>query len=214
MAPDEQTVFVVDDDDAFRDSLEVLFESVGLEVETFDSAAVFLDRLDPERRGCLVLDVRMPGMSGLELQAQLNERGVHLPTIFITGHGDVPMAVRAMKSGAVDFLTKPFSHQELLDLVQSALKGEAEGREREDERRTILDRLRRLTPREEEVMELVVEGHANKVIAHRLDISQRTVEIHRSQVMKKMEAASLAELVRMVLLARAAQPVDDETVHR
>lgn len=214
MASDEQTVFVVDDDDAFRDSLELLFESVGLKVETYGSAASFLEDLDPRRRGCLVLDVRMPGMSGLELQARLNERGIFLPVIFMTGHGDVPMAVRAMKSGAVDFLSKPFSHQELLDLVQGALKGEAEQREREDERRSVLNRLRLLTPREEEVMELVVDGQANKVIANRLGISQRTVEIHRSQVMQKMEAASLAELVRMVLLAREMPPTDDETVHR
>jgi len=214
MASDEQTVFVVDDDDAFRDSLEILFESVGLKVETYGSAASFLEHFDPGRRGCLVLDVRMPGMSGLELQTRLNERGIFLPVIFMTGHGDVPMAVRAMKSGAVDFLSKPFSHQELLDLVQGALKGEAEQREREDERRMVLDRLRRLTPREEEVMELVVEGQANKVIANRLGISQRTVEIHRSQVMQKMEAASLAELVRMVLLAKEVPQTDDETVHR
>jgi FixJ family two-component response regulator len=214
MAPLEHTVFVVDDDDAFRDSLQVLFESVGLEVETFASAASFLDGLDPERRGCLVLDVRMPGMSGLELQSRLNERGISLPIIFITGHGDVPMAVRAMKSGAVDFLTKPFSHQELLDLVQVALEGAAEQRQREADRRTVLERLQRLTPREEEVMQLVVEGQANKIIAHRLGISQRTVEIHRSQVMKKMEAASLAELVRMVLETKEAPQPDDEIVRR
>jgi FixJ family two-component response regulator len=156
----------------------------------------------------------MPGMSGLELQSRLNERGISLPIIFITGHGDVPMAVRAMKSGAVDFLTKPFSHQELLDLVQVALEGAAEQRQREADRRTVLERLQRLTPREEEVMQLVVEGQANKIIAHRLGISQRTVEIHRSQVMKKMEAASLAELVRMVLETKEAPQPDDEIVRR
>ena len=196
---EEQTVFIVDDDEAFRDSVGLLCESVGLSSRAFDTARSFLDTFDPSLQGCLVLDIRMPGMSGLELQVELTEAGSTLPIIFITGHGDVPMAVHAMKAGAYDFLAKPFSHQELLDLIHGALAGEEATRAEEQQRREIRERRGRLTPRESEVMELVVEGLANKVIANRLGISQRTVEIHRSQVMEKMEAASLAELVRMAM---------------
>lgn len=195
----QQTVFIVDDDDAFRDSLEVLFESVGIENRGFASANEFLAAGVETGGGCLVLDIRMPGMSGLDLQAELNRRGARLPILFMTGHGDVPMAVRAMKAGAMDFLTKPFSHQELLDRVQAALKSEADDRERATEAGELSKRHARLTPREGEVFELVVAGLANKVIANRLGISQRTVEIHRAQVMAKMKAGSLAELVRMAI---------------
>lgn len=199
MSEREQTVYIVDDDDDFRDSVRLLCESVDLDVETFDSARGFLDVFEPSMHGCLVLDIRMPGMSGLELQEELNSRQAKLPIVFITGHGDVPMAVGAMKSGAFDFLSKPFSHQDLLDRIHAALAGEAERWAEDDEFRELSERQERLTPRESEVMELVVEGLANKVIANRLGISQRTVEIHRSQVMEKMEAGSLAELVRMAV---------------
>ena len=204
MSENEQTVYVVDDDEGFRDSLEVLFESVGLPAQGFDSADTFLEEYDPDARGCLVLDIRMPGMSGLELQAELNQRGSQVPIIFITGHGDVSMAVRAMKSGAFDFLSKPFSHQDLLDLVHAALRGEADDHARVAELNDFKARFERLTPRERQVMELVVDGLANKVIANRLEISQRTVEIHRAQVMEKMEADSLADLVRMATRVEVA----------
>lgn len=197
MTANEQLVFIVDDDDDFRDSLEVLFDSVGIETEGFSSADSFLEGYDPSRAACLVLDIRMPGRSGLDLQAELNRRGSRLPILFMTGHGDVPMAVRAMKAGATDFLSKPFSHQDLLDRVQRALETAARERDRSAEIEELRERQARLTPREVEVQELVVAGLANKVIANRLGISQRTVEIHRAQVMSKMEAASLADLVRM-----------------
>lgn len=199
-APDP-TVFVVDDDEAVRDSLSLLIRSVGLEVESYESAAAFLEDLDSERPGCLVLDVRMPGMSGLELQDRLLQQGTALPVIFITGHGDVPMAVRAMRAGAVDFIEKPFNDQDLLDRIQLALKRQAEERESLEERQQIDRRLGRLTPREAEVMELLVAGSANKQIAARLGLSQRTVEIHRANIMRKMEADSLADLVRMAIVA-------------
>jgi two-component system, LuxR family, response regulator FixJ len=187
------TVFVVDDDAAVRDSLRMLLKSVGLPVEVFESGQEFLDADRDDRPGCLVLDIRMPGMSGLELQVKLNERHSILPIIFITGHGDVPMAVEAMQAGAVDFIQKPFRDQDLLDRINQALEKDA------GSRRMIRKRLESLTPREKEVLDLVVAGKANKVIAGDLNLSQRTVEIHRARVMEKMEAHSLAHLVRMVL---------------
>jgi RNA polymerase sigma factor (sigma-70 family) len=193
------TVFIVDDDDGFRDSLQMLCTSVGLEVETFASAAEFLEQAELGREGCLVLDIRMPGMSGLELQHELADRGAQWPILFITGHGDVPMAVSALKAGAYDFLTKPFPHQELLDRIHAALRQDAAGRTREERVEKLAERLEKLTPREREVMDLVVAGLANKVVASRLGISQRTVEIHRAQVMEKMAADSLAHLVRMAV---------------
>ena len=195
------TVYLVDDDDAFRDSLEVLCESVGLEVECYDSADALLDRYDSAPMdGCLVLDIRMPGMSGLELQDTLQERGSALPIIFMTGHGDVPMAVRAMKSGAVDFLSKPFSHQEMLDRIHRALETADERAAERQSHEHVQSCFDALTPREVEVMDLVVTGLANKVVANRLGISQRTVEIHRAQVMEKMQASSLADLVRSAVI--------------
>ena len=196
-----QVVFVVDDDEEVRDSLSVLLESVDLNVEAFDSAHHFLDTFDPEASGCLVLDIRMPGMSGIELQNRLNEKQAILPVIVITGHGDVSLAVKAMKGGAVDFLQKPFDEQELLDQVHQALADDARRRLELDERQIILDRLATLTPREREVMELIVDGKANKNVAAELGVSQRTVEIHRARVMEKTQAGSLAHLVRMALLA-------------
>jgi two-component system, LuxR family, response regulator FixJ len=195
------TVVVVDDDDAVRTSLKLLLKSVGLPVESHPSAQEFLNRFDPERPGCLVLDIRMPGMSGLELQERLNEMHAIVPIVFITGHGDVPMAVEAMQHGAVDFIQKPFRDQDLIDRINQALEKDKGNRAALKERDAILARMEQLTPREREVLELVTHGKANKVIAGDLDVSQRTVEIHRARVMEKMGASSLAHLVRMVIEA-------------
>lgn len=190
---------MIDDDDAVRDALGLLIQSVGLTVESFSSAVTFLERHTPERRGCLLVDIRMPGMSGLDLQEQLLAAGSSLPLIFITGHGDVQMAVRAMRRGAFDFLLKPFHDQELLDRIHHALKLDAQLYDEQAQQRAIQQRLDSLTPRERQVMELVVQGHANKIIASRLDLSQRTVELHRAKVMDKMQASSLAQLVRIAI---------------
>jgi FixJ family two-component response regulator len=191
------TVFVVDDDAAARSSLRLLLKSLGLHAVAYDSAAAFLADYDAEQPGCLLLDVRMPGMSGPELQQELNARGAILPITFITGHGDVAMAVEAMRHGAFDFLQKPFRDQELLDRVQRALKRDADNRAELGRMRELRQRLESLTPREREVLGLLSQGNANKVMAHKLGISQRTVEIHRARIMEKMHAASLAHLVRM-----------------
>ena len=196
------TVFVVDDDDAMRDAVSTLMSSAGIACETFASAHAFLEALEtwPEGfGGCLVLDIRMPGMSGLELQEALVERGISLPIVIITGYGDIPTAVRAMKSGALDFLPLPVDGKELLARVVDALGVDEERRERRRERLELRGRLARLSPRESEVFERVANGQANKAIAIDLGISERTVEIHRSRVMKKMMANNLAELVRMRL---------------
>ncbi len=193
------TVFIVDDDAAVRDSLKFLMRSVGHPVETFPSALEFLDAYRDDRPGCLVLDVRMPGMSGMELQEKLVERRALVPIIIITGHGDVPMAVEAMEAGAMDFIQKPFRDQDLIDRINQALEKDAKNRAALGELNLIRERLTSLTPREREVMNLVVHGKANKVIAGDLDLSQRTVEIHRARVMEKMQASSLAHLVRMVI---------------
>jgi FixJ family two-component response regulator len=193
------SIFVVDDDSAVRDSLKLLLRSVGQAVETYGSGQEFLDGYNDDRAGCLVLDIRMPGMSGLELQQKLNERHSILPIIFITGHGDVPMAVEAMQAGAVDFIQKPFRDQDLIDRINQALEKDNNNRAALGERNDIRRRLETLTPREREVLDLVVHGKANKVIAGDLKLSQRTVEIHRARVMEKMQASSLAHLVRMVL---------------
>jgi two-component system response regulator FixJ len=194
-----QTVFVVDDDDAVRDSLRMLLKSAGVHAEACASAQDFLSSYDASHPGCLVLDVRMPGMSGLEMQHELNLRGVTMPVIFITGHGDIPMAVEAMQHGAFDFLQKPFRDQELLDRVQRALVRDTENRTRLRHTDRIRERLASLSPREREVLDLVTQGKANKMVAGDLGVSQRTVEIHRAHVMQKMEAGSLAELVRMMM---------------
>jgi two-component system, LuxR family, response regulator FixJ len=194
-----QAVFVVDDDDAVRDSLRLLLKSAGMACEVFSSAQQFLSTYEPSQPGCLVLDVRMPGMSGLEMQQELSLRGAMIPVIFITGHGDIPMAVEAMQHGAFDFLQKPFRDQELLDRVQRALMRDMENRIRLRQTDKIRERLATLSPREREVLELVTQGKANKMVAGDLGVSQRTVEIHRAHVMQKMEAGSLAELVRMMM---------------
>jgi FixJ family two-component response regulator len=201
MKNDVATVFVVDDDEAVRGSLKLLLKALSLPVQAYASAPEFLAAFDPSRSGCLVLDIRMPGMSGLELQEELNSRGAMLPIIFITGHGDVPMAVEAMQRGAMDFLQKPFRDQDLLDRINKALDKDRAGRELLGNRERIRERIAGLTPREREVMALVARGNANKVIAGDLELSQRTVEIHRAHVMEKMGANSLAHLVRMVIEA-------------
>ena len=192
-------VYIVDDDEAVRGSLRLLLKSVGLTPNALGSAREFLAKYDPLQPGCLVLDVRMPEMSGLELQEQLNLQGAVIPVIFITGHGDVPMAVEAMQAGAFDFLQKPFRDQDLIDRIQRAMEKDRSNRTALTERNTIRERLESLTPREREVLTMVTSGKANKVMAIDLGVSQRTVEIHRARVMEKMGATSLAQLVRMVM---------------
>lgn len=193
------TVFVVDDDEGVRNSLRFLLRSIGLPTQAYASAAEFLQTYAAHEPGCLILDVRMPGMSGLELQQQLNLRGATLPVIFITGHGDVPMAVEAMQHGAFDFLQKPFRDQDLIDRIQRALERDARSRSSLAQHEAIRSRFASLTPREREVLALMIRGKANKVMAADLGVSQRTVEIHRARVMEKTGAASLAQLVRMAL---------------
>ena len=200
-----QTVFVVDDDDAVRNSLRLLLKSAGIATEVAASAQEFLSSYDTSHPGCLVLDVRMPGMSGLEMQHELNMRGAAIPVIFITGHGDIPMAVEAMQHGAFDFLRKPFRDQDLLDRVQRALARDTEYRARLRQTDKIRERLASLSPREREVLDLVSQGKANKMVAGDLGVSQRTVEIHRAHVMQKMDAGSLAELVRMMMTVAPPQ---------
>jgi FixJ family two-component response regulator len=200
MTEEEATVFYVDDDEAMCESIRFLMESVSLNIETFSSARKFLDSYDTARPGCLLLDVRMPEMSGLELQEQLRKRKINIPIIFITGHGDVPMATRAMKAGAVEFLTKPFNDQTLLDSIQNAIEIDTERRNIAQERDRIADRINKLTPREFEVMQCVIKGNLNKVTAYELGISSKTVELHRAKIMEKMQAKSLAQLVAMVLI--------------
>ena len=192
-------VFIVDDDEAVRGSLRLLLKSVGLAPAALESAREFLHKYDPTQPGCLVLDVRMPEMSGLELQEQLNLLGAVIPVIFITGHGDVPMAVEAMQAGAFDFLQKPFRDQDLIDRIQRALEKDRTNRAVLDERAAIRQRLESLTPREREVLDMVASGKPNKIMASDLGVSQRTIEIHRARVMEKMGATSLAQLVRMVM---------------
>jgi two-component system response regulator FixJ len=192
---DTPLIYLVDDDEAVRDSLGMLFRSVGLEHQAYASALDFLRHYDSARNACLVADIRMPGLSGLELQQRLNDRGEQIPLIFITGHGDVPMAVTAMKAGASDFVQKPFRDQDLIDRINRALALDLERRKRRAEQDEIRARLALLTPREREVMERVARGQANKVIAMDLGVSQRTVELHRARVMKKLKMRSVAELV-------------------
>jgi len=197
----EETVFVVDDDEAMRSSLKWLIESMGMHVETYDSAQGFLDAYFPGRAGCLLLDVRMPGMSGLELQAYLARREQRIPVIIITGHGDVSMAVKAMKNGAVDFIEKPFDDEALIVSIRNALQHDEKQRTLRSQRADITARMSELTPRENEVMAMVTDGKSNKEIAAALGVSAKTVEVHRARVMDKMRADSLAELVRMVMIA-------------
>lgn len=197
MSGPEPVVFIVDDDDAVRRFLSGLIESVELPVEAYASARDFLAAYEPGRPGCLVLDVRMPGMSGLELQRELAERAIDLPVIVLTGHGNVQVAVHAMKAGAVDFVEKPFDNELLLDRIQKAVAESVRADGERVKRNEIANRVRLLSPRERQVLDLVVAGETNKGVARHLDISERTVEIHRANVMRKMRAGSLADLVLM-----------------
>ena len=197
MKPPDSIVYVVDDDSSVREAIKSLIRSVGLRVETFGNAQEFLKSTRLDAPGCVVLDVRLPGLSGLDLQRELAAHGINLPVIFITGHGDIPMSVRAMKAGALEFLTKPFRDQDLLDAIQHALERDRGARQQRSETAELRERFDSLTAREREVMGLVVSGLLNKQIAGELGTSEVTIKIHRSQVMKKMDAGSLAELVRM-----------------
>jgi len=199
----EPKVYVVDDDDAMRDSLKWLLESRELKVETYASGEEFLEAFRSDLSGCLVLDVRMPGMSGLDLYERLQARASTLPVIFITGHGDVPMAVSALKKGAADFIEKPFNDKDMLALVESCMKQDRAAAARRAESASMTQRLDNLTPREREVLGLIVAGKLNKQIADTLSISIKTVEVHRSRVMEKMGASSVAELVQFVLKSQA-----------
>ncbi|MGD9786955.1 MAG: response regulator transcription factor [Sulfuricellaceae bacterium] len=196
---EQPTVFVVDDDDALRDSILWLLESIGLSAEMYPSASDFLKACNPERSGCLLLDVRMPGMSGMELLERLKANNVLLPVIIITGHGDVPMAVRAIKSGALDFIQKPFNGQDLLDRVQYALKLDQENRLKRSEISHLRAHFDTLTPREREIMEHVTAGKSSKIIARDLGISAKTVDIHRANIMKKLQVHSVADLIQTKL---------------
>ena len=193
----DPVVFVIDDDRMIRDGLQGLIRSVGLRVETFASAQDFLAAKRPDVPACLVLDVRMPGVSGLDLQLKLSEAGIHIPIIFITGHGDIPMSVRAMKEGAYEFLTKPVRGQDLLDAIQKAIASDRERRKEREELNEVRERFLTLTPREKEVLNLVVAGLLNKQVADQLGMSELTVKTHRAHVMEKTNAESLAHLVRM-----------------
>jgi len=198
-------VFIVDDDGAVRDSLALLLASAGMAVETYGSARAFLERHDPARPGCVVLDLRMPDMDGLELQAELAARGSRLPVIFVSAHGEVALSARAFKAGAVDFLQKPIESEDFLATVEEALRRDAALRREAEASARIGERYARLTPREREVLELVIAGRSNKEIARALALSHRTVETHRARIMEKMEVASLSELVKSALLLRLSR---------
>jgi FixJ family two-component response regulator len=204
----EPIIFIVDDDESMREALRRLFRSVGLKVEMFGSAAELLRSKLPDVASCLVLDVRLPGVSGLDFQAELAKAGIHIPIIFMTGHGDIPMSVKAMKAGAVDFLTKPFRDQDMLDAVAMAIERDRERREQEKRLSELRTHFEALTPREREVMGLVTAGMMNKQIAGELELAEITVKIHRGHIMRKMGARSLADLVRMaeVLGVRRTKP--------
>ena len=189
-------VYIVDDDSAVLDSLQLLLEGERFPVRTYESCQAFLEQYDPHAGGCLVLDIGMPGMTGLELQKALQQKGKLIPIVFITGHANVPQAVQAFKNGAVDFIEKPFSHSALLEAIERALKMSYEQLSEQDKKSQVSERLDQLTKRERQVLDAIVSGKANKVIAHELGISQRTVEIHRANVMQKMHVRSLAELVQ------------------
>jgi FixJ family two-component response regulator len=191
-------VFVVDDDSSVRSSLRFLISTVGLQVESFDSADAFLRRKPPDVLSCLVLDVRLPGLSGLDFQRELAARNIRIPIVFVTGHGDIPMSVRAMKAGAVEFLTKPYRDQDLLDAIRIALERDRARREQESDVAELQQRFKSLTHREEEVISMVVSGMLNKQIAGQLGTAENTVKVQRSRAMEKMHAQSLADLVRMI----------------
>lgn len=206
--PANATVFIVDDDEEVRQSLGCLLESVDMKVESFGSADAFLEAFDPRRPGCLVLDVRMPGRSGLELLEELRDRGERIPVVFLTAHGEVPSAVRAMQAGAIDFIEKPYSEQVLLDRIHQALSADRRQRELQSQRGEIVKRFRTLSPREQQVMELVVTGQSNRLIAEALGLSEKTIEVHRAHVMEKTHARSLPDLVRMALIVQEKASLD------
>ena len=191
-------VFVVDDDPSVRSSLKFLLSTVGLQVESFESAETFLQRKPPDAPSCLVLDVRLRGLSGLDFQHELAARNIRIPIVFVTGHGDIPMSVRAMKAGAIEFLTKPYRDQDLLDAVRIALEQDRTRREQERDLTDLQQRFDSLTPREQEVISKVVSGMLNKQIAGELGTAENTVKVHRSRAMEKMHAQSFADLVRMI----------------
>ena len=191
-------VLVVDDDPSVRSSLKFLLSTVGLQVESFESANSFLREKPPDSPSCLVLDVRLPGLSGLDFQRELTARNIRIPIVFVTGHGDIPMSVRAMKAGAVEFLTKPFHDQDLLDAIHIALERDRVRREQEEKVAALRQRFQSLTPREQEVISMVVSGILNKQISAQLGTSENTVKVHRSRAMGKMQAQSLPDLVRMI----------------
>lgn len=203
---DKQTVFVVDDDEGVREGLAFLLGTVDLPFETFSSAIDFLEAYEPSMTGCLVLDIRMPRMTGLDLQKKLKEQQSTLPIIFITGHGDIPMAVEAMRRGAMDFVRKPFREQDLLDRINEAFESEAESRKHYANRQRLLSKIELLTEREKQVFQRVTDGEMNKVIGFDLGISERTVEVHRSQVMKKLGVRTLAQLVRIKIESEYSEP--------
>ena len=208
MSPEDQpaVVYVVDDDAGVRQMIARMVRSVGLAAESFESVQAFLERLDPTRPGCLVLDVRLPGESGLDLQDHLEKAGIDLPIVFVTGHGDIPMSVRAMKGGAVDFIEKPFRDQDLLDAIHAALARDASQRRDAQARAAARARLDTLTPRERQVLERVVAGLLNKQVAAELGTSEQTIKLHRGRAMRKMGAESLAQLVVLAQLAGAVEP--------
>ena len=191
-------IYIVDDDEAIRDSLNLLMESVGLNATCFASANAFLDGYDASKPGCLILDVRMPDISGLDLQRILNERQIQIPIVIITGHGDVPIAVRAMKAGAMDVLEKPFNDQALLDAITNAVTKSNEAFEEQNSRAKLKNRAQHLSPREREIMDLLILGKGSKKIAAQLGISPKTVDVHRIHIMEKMEVKSIVELARLV----------------
>ena len=197
MTPEHSTVLVVDDDASVREALSDLFQSVGLTVEVYASAQEFLKNERPEGPGCLVLDVRLPGKSGLDFQQELSAANINLPIVFLTGHGDIPMSVRAMKAGAVEFLTKPFREQDLLDAVQTALERDRVNREDQKLGAMLRQRFASLTPREQSILALVVAGRRNKQIAFEIGTSEVTVKVHRTNLMRKLQASSLADLIMM-----------------
>lgn len=201
MTSQENTVYIVDDDPSVRHSLTFLIESVGQQVKTYSSPSEFLAEYREEGPGCLILDVRMPEISGLDVQEQLNKDGFTLPIIIITGHADVPMAIRALKAGAFDFIEKPFNDQVLIERIQQAIEHCHNLTKKHQQRQESMDRLSKLTPREKQVLEGVVAGKSNKVIAKELDISIKTIEVHRANLMAKMDADSLSDLIRKTLVA-------------
>jgi FixJ family two-component response regulator len=212
-APELQPiVFVIDDDASLRNALTNLFRSVGLRAEVFGSAPELLQSKLPDVPSCLVLDVRLPGLSGLDFQAELSKANIHIPIIFMTGHGDIPMTVRAMKAGAVDFLTKPFRDQDMLDAVAAAIERDRARRKEEKVLSEVRSRFASLTPREQEVLALVASGLMNKQIAAEISLAEITVKIHRGNIMKKMSARSLADLVRMAELLGVRRP--DQSAHK